>query len=421
MILSGFISMQSREIKRDVSNKSVWTFIFSAKLHIVLLLLPVGGNNLNLHPEVSLFLRCYMPFKYYLILFTCGVTSILLALILLGVAIRKDDALKKYRTARWCLCAAFLVFGIANLFQAGIESDSRQEALTGVMMIAIGSINAMMFTMVALVFIRPSVVTKRNIIWQIALILLFSAFLFTARFAMPLGIFYIIYWVFILGYLLLMAGYTYLFVKNYRVFRKQMLEYYEEEELLYRMRWIQWTFWSALAVGISALLLTIDTPAVNMLFTALFTGYYLFMTISFINYQQYAQLVARADKGSVTESETSQEGMLQPADISLFTDKINIWISQKGFAESDKSMEEIAQLLGTDTKTMRAYFTNYVGEDFRTWRNRIRIDEAKRLIDGNPSITIAEVMDRTGFNDRPFFYRTFRKISGVSLAEYRKQ
>lgn len=247
-----------------------------------------------------------MPLKYYLVLFTCGVASIILALILSGVAIRKDETLKKYRAAKWCLCVAFLVFGIANLFQAGIESDGRQEALTGVMMIAIGSINAMLFTMVAHIFIRPSVVDRRNVIWQAILILLLSAFLFAARFTMPLRVFYTTYHVFILGYLLLMAAYTCYFVKNYSVFKKQMMEYYEEEELLYRMRWIQWTFWSALAVGVSALLLIIDTPQINMLLTVLFTCYYLFMTISFINYQRYAQLVVRAYEKP--ESGTPQGG-----------------------------------------------------------------------------------------------------------------
>ena len=155
-----------------------------------------------------------MPVYYYITLITCGVASVLLALVLSGVTIRRGESLKKYCTARWCLCVAFLVFGIANLFQAGIESDGREEALTGVMVIVTGSINAMMFTMVAHVFIRPSVVTRRNVILQAAVILLLSAFLFVARFTMPLRAFYVIYGVFLLGYLLLLAGDTYFFVKN---------------------------------------------------------------------------------------------------------------------------------------------------------------------------------------------------------------
>ena len=206
-----------------------------------------------------------MPVYYSLTLFTCAVTAIILSLVLLGVTIRQDESLKKYRSARWCLCAAFIAYGIANMFQAGMEYDGKQEALTGVMMIFIGSVQALMFTMLALIFIRP-----------------------------PLSAFYVVYYVCILGYVALMAAYTWLFVRSYKVFQKQMMDFYEEEELLYRMRWIKWIFWSALAVGILALLLIIDNHMVNVLLTLLFTAYFLFVTVSFINYQQYAQLIVRA-------------------------------------------------------------------------------------------------------------------------------
>jgi YesN/AraC family two-component response regulator len=373
-----------------------------------------------------------MSLQYYLTLFTCGVSAILLALVLTGLSIRHDEALQKYRTARWCLCVAFLVFGIANLFQVGMESGGKEEALTGVMALVIGSINAMMFSTVVHIFIRPEVVTKRNVMFQGVAILLLSTLLIVARFTIPLQVFYIVYHVLIGCYVLLLATYTYYFLKNYRVFSKQMLEFYEEEELLYRMRWIQWTFWTALAVGISALLLTIDSHSVNMLLTCLFTLYYLFITISFINYQQYAQLVVRAYEktGKAAEAEqqertktenTCNEDAIAQKDIERITLAINEWVSQKKFSETDKSVEETASDLNVDSKTLRVYFTNHIGEDFRSWRNRIRVEEAKRLIDANPSIKIIEVMNLTGFNDRPYFYRIFQKITGMSVAEYRKE
>ena len=365
-----------------------------------------------------------MPLYYFLTLFTCAVTSLVLFVMLLGVTIRQDESLKKYRTARWCLCVAFLVFGIANMLQASMEYDGKEEALTGVMMILIGSVQAMMFTMVVLVFIRPAVVTFRNVIMQLAAILLLSAFLFIARFTFPLNVFYVIYYVFILGYVLLMATYTYIFVRSYRVFRKQMLDFYEDEELLYRTRWIQWTFWSALVVGILALFLTTDNHYVNMAFTSLFTAYFIFVTISFINYQQYAQLIVRAygDETQETQQDTVQDMPVHAvhADVEKLKASIDEWVRQKRFAETDMSVDEIARQLDTDCNLLREYFNNHVGEDFRSWRNRIRIEEAKRLMDSNPSIKIIEVMNLTGFKDRPYFYRIFTKIAGMSVAEYRK-
>lgn len=380
----------------------------------------------------SPFIQHYrMPLYYHLTLFACGVSSIVLAMVLIGLSIRNDEALQKYGTARWCLSAAFVVFGIANLMQVGMESDGKEEALTGVMTLVIGSINAMMFTTVVHVFIRPSVVTMRNIVLQGAVILTLSMLLFVARFAMPTRVFYIVYYLSCIGYLILLAAYTYYFLKNYQVFKQQILSYYEEEELLYRLRWVRWTFWSALGVGVSALLLTIDHHNINMLLTGVFTAYYIFVTISFINYQQYAQLVLRAyeqpetpsdQKGETTDdSDNADMGVaLQHTEIERLTSNISKWVSLCKYAETDKSVDEIATDLGTDSKTLRLYFTTQIGEDFRSWRNRIRIEEARRLFDAQPSMKITEVMTLTGFNDRPYFYRIFQKIVGVSVAEYRK-
>ena len=360
-----------------------------------------------------------MPFYYYLTLFACGVTSIMLAVVLSGISIRQDEMFKKYSTARWCLCVAFVVFGLANLLQVGMESDGKEEALTGAMMVCIGSICAMMFTMVALVFIRPSVVTLRNVMIQLAFILLVSAFLLVARFMFPLHLFYIIYYVYICVYVMLLAAYTYVYVKNYQVFRKQMMDFYEEDELLYRLRWIQWTFWSALMVGVMALLLVIDSHYVNLLLTCLFTAYFLFITISFINYQQYSQLISRAV--NTPESVEPTQIPATKADFEALTAKIDEWVRQKKFAETDKSVEEIAKQLDTDSSTLREYFTNHMGEDFRSWRIRTRIEEAKRLLDENPSIKIIDVIRLTGFNDRPYFYRVFTKVTGMTVVEYRQK
>ena len=321
-----------------------------------------------------------MPVYYSLTLFTCAVTAIILSLVLLGVTIRQDESLKKYRSARWCLCAAFIAYGIANMFQAGMEYDGKQEALTGVMMIFIGSVQAVMFTMLALIFIRPSIVTVRRVLLQLSVVFLVSAFLFMARFTFPLSAFYVVYYVCILGYVALMAAYTWLFVRSYKVFQKQMMDFYEEEELLYRMRWIKWTFWSALAVGVLALLLIIDNHMVNVLLTLLFTAYFLFVTVSFINYQQYAQLIVRAYESEPHVSQQSVEKeKMSPAEVEKIRAGISEWVREKKYVESDHSVEEIArqlaQLCGRGLPHLAHWHAHRRGE---TPHRREPVDKDKR-------------------------------------------
>jgi YesN/AraC family two-component response regulator len=42
-----------------------------------------------------------------------------------------------------------------------------------------------------------------------------------------------------------------------------------------------------------------------------------------------------------------------------------------------------------------------------------------RLMAEKPDILISDLVFMTGFNDRAYFYRTFQKITGKTIREYR--
>ena len=98
----------------------------------------------------------------------------------------------------------------------------------------------------------------------------------------------------LVAYLLLMAFYTRLFLKSYRAFKTQMLAFYEEEDLVGQIHWINWTFWLALSVGVLALLLLAGNSVVSNALTIVFTVCFIVNGISFVNYRTFAPLVDRA-------------------------------------------------------------------------------------------------------------------------------
>jgi AraC-like DNA-binding protein len=77
--------------------------------------------------------------------------------------------------------------------------------------------------------------------------------------------------------------------------------------------------------------------------------------------------------------------------------------------------------LGTDTGTPYAYFRERIGLDFRTWRTRLRLEDAKRMLAENPFLPPADAARLCGFSNRSNFSRQFLAYTGQTPAEWQKK
>ena len=64
-------------------------------------------------------------------------------------------------------------------------------------------------------------------------------------------------------------------------------------------------------------------------------------------------------------------------------------------------------------------FKKHCGKSIRAYTNDLRISEAKKLLK-NTGLSIKEISERTGFFDSNYFSNSFKKETGVSPKEYRK-
>jgi AraC-like DNA-binding protein len=96
------------------------------------------------------------------------------------------------------------------------------------------------------------------------------------------------------------------------------------------------------------------------------------------------------------------------------------WVKDKKYREFDKSREEIAKELNTTKEILHLYFCTRMSMDFRTWRTKLRIDDAKVLLLQKKNISVNVVGEMAGFSDRANFYRQFVKFVGCSPKEWRE-
>ena len=94
------------------------------------------------------------------------------------------------------------------------------------------------------------------------------------------------------------------------------------------------------------------------------------------------------------------------------------WLKDKGWRVPVRTLGEAAERLGTDTALLHRYFKERVGMDFRTWRTRLRLEDAKRMLLEHPERQAAEIARLVGFSNRSNFARQFLAHTGCTPAQW---
>ena len=90
---------------------------------------------------------------------------------------------------------------------------------------------------------------------------------------------------------------------------------------------------------------------------------------------------------------------------------------EKNYAKSLK-LEMLGQLFGYNSAYLGKLFKSNVGESFNTYLERVRINNAQRMLrEGNHKVY--EISKDIGFKNVDYFYKKFKKYVGESPSEYR--
>ncbi len=84
----------------------------------------------------------------------------------------------------------------------------------------------------------------------------------------------------------------------------------------------------------------------------------------------------------------------------------------------DISVAKITNEFAISRTTFNQLFPMVAGTTFKQYLTTLRIEQAKRLT-AVPSLSFAEIAQMVGYNDFSTFYRNFRKVTGLSPAQYR--
>ena len=78
----------------------------------------------------------------------------------------------------------------------------------------------------------------------------------------------------------------------------------------------------------------------------------------------------------------------------------------------------VADHLHVNTSYLSTLFRQVTGMTFKEHLNRIRIEEAARLL-SNTDYSVMEIAIACGYKDQSYFTKVFKKLTGLTPKQYR--
>jgi AraC-like DNA-binding protein len=119
----------------------------------------------------------------------------------------------------------------------------------------------------------------------------------------------------------------------------------------------------------------------------------------------------------------SDSNMISDEECKIYLEKLFSYMSaEKPYLISTLTIKELSERLEMNPRILSRIINEKKHQNFFDFINSYRIDDAKMIL-SNPAkrkMTILEVLYDVGFNSKSVFNTTFKKYTGVTPTEYRK-
>jgi AraC-like DNA-binding protein len=115
--------------------------------------------------------------------------------------------------------------------------------------------------------------------------------------------------------------------------------------------------------------------------------------------------------------------LTEQASKSLIHSANQLMQAQQVYQESELSLEQLAEMLGTTKHNLSQAINENTQLNFFEYVNRFRIEEAQHLLSetSKQQCNVIDIAYMVGFNNKVSFYNTFRKITGTTPSEFRRK
>lgn len=113
---------------------------------------------------------------------------------------------------------------------------------------------------------------------------------------------------------------------------------------------------------------------------------------------------------------------LEKIDYNHYIHKLELWMKEaKPYLDEKLDLEKTSIAIGLNIQQTSELINAKLELSFRSYINSYRIEEAKELLKNKPEVSVIAIAFATGFGSKSSFNSEFKKTTGITPIEYRKQ
>ncbi len=362
--------------------------------------------------------------------------SCVLAFILMLIKVPATEYSKNITNAKTTIAVSFIVCAFMMVFTLNKYSEvweyERFSSLTMLIAVSFSSL-AMSYSMINL--LDDKMISSNTFIVNIFLITSSSILLLE----MATGTEKILYHISLAASLLLFASqsifYIIMFDKAYKKSQKALNAYYDDEEE-HKIRWIRFCYIIAMLTDLCLLVYMMIPTSFMKIYIAWYVLFMLYFTANFISFIGSHKMILDAfahktlsgqnlfppknKREKALKEDTEYDRKQMEKAFKAIQKNLAQWVADKKYREYDKSRDFLAAELDTTKELLQLYFMTNIGQDFRSWRTELRINDAKRMLLEDKGTSIQLVGELCGFSDRSNFHTQFTRLTGCSPKKWRE-
>ena len=364
------------------------------------------------------------------------VTSFVLAFLLFLINVPNSEHSRKLVKAKNTIAMCFFISSILFFVCYTYSGIEDYEVFSSLMMFVVTAISSAILSFSLMNLLEEG--DNDKFFLNVTIIAIFSCILMRS-FWMERGA---MRWAILIGsvvlYIVNCIIHIILFHRTYLRSVQKLEQYYDEEENN-KMKWIRFCYIMMMLTQMFVLVYMLLPRGFMKIYTLWYVLFMVYFSANFISFLGSNKLLLDAFAYKTLSGQEIMERIerrkrmkkgakeAQPMDSQATEQELNRiehaldkWVKEKRYREYDKTREQIAKELNTSKEMLHLFFVTRMSVDFKTWRTRLRIEEAKLLLLENKEMSINIVAELSGFSDRSNFHRQFTKIVGCSPKQWRE-